>query len=164
MLYLIVISLQVPQTEEDWEIIQKEYYFRWNFPNCCGAMDGKHIVIRNPPHSGSEYFNYKGTYSVILLACVDANYCFRYFNVGTNGRANDAAVFAKSSLNAALEDVENRLHFPKNGVLVADDFPLKNYILKSFGRSNNLSRKQKIFNYRLSRARRVVECIWHFGF
>lgn len=158
MLYPIVILLQVPQTEEDWEIIQKEYYFRWNFPNCCGAMDGKHIVIRNSPHSGSEYFNYKGTYSVILLACVDANYCFRYFNVGTNGRASDAAVFAKSSLNAALEDVENRLHFPKNGVLVADDaFPLKNYILKPFGRSNNLSRKQKIFNYRLSRARRVVE-------
>lgn len=158
MLYLIVISLQVPQTEEDWEIIQKEYYFQWNFLNCCGAMDGKSIVIRNPPHSGSEYFNYKGTYSVILLACVDANYCFRYFNIGINGQANNAAVFAKSSLNAALEYVENRLHFPKNGILVSDDaFPLKNYILKPFGRSNKLSRKQKIFNYRLSRARRVVE-------
>ena len=89
-------------------------------------------------------FNYKGTYSVILLASVDANYCFRYVNVSTNGRANDAAVFAKSSLNAALEDVKNRLNFPKSGVLVADDaFPLRTYILKPFKRSTNLSRKQK---------------------
>lgn len=121
-------------------------------------MDGKHIVIRNAPHSGSEYFNYKGTYSIILLALVDANYCFRYFDVGTNGRANDAAVFAKSSLNAALEDFSNTLNFPKNGVIVADDaFPLRTNILKPYGRSTNLSRKQKILNYRLSRARRVVE-------
>lgn len=153
-----IFLLQVPQTEEEWKTIQREYYFRWNFPNCCGALDGKHIVIRNVPHSGSEYFNYKGTYSLILFACVDANYCFRYFDVGTNGRANDAAVFAKSSLNAALEDVRNKLHFPKDGVFVADDaFPLKPYILKPFGRTNHLSRKQKIFNYRLSRARRIVE-------
>lgn len=150
--------LQVPQTEEEWKTIQREYYYRWNFPNCCGALDGKHIVIRNAPHSGSEYFNYKGTYSLILFACVDANYCFRYFDVGTNGRANDAAVFAKSSLNAALEDIRNKLNFPKDGVFVADDaFPLRTYILKPFGRSTHLSRKQKIFNYRLSRARRIVE-------
>lgn len=115
-------------------------------------------MIRNAPHSGSEYFNYKGTYSLILFACVDANYCFRYFDVGTNGRANDAAVFAKSSLNSALEDVKNKLHFPKDGVFVADDaFPLRNYILKPYGRSTHLCRKQKIFNYRLSRARRIVE-------
>nr|CAI5841117.1 unnamed protein product [Callosobruchus analis] len=125
---------------------------------CCGALDGKHIVIRNAPHSGSEYFNYKGTYSLILFACVDANYCFRYFDIGTNGRANDAAVFAKSSLNAALENVRNTLNFPKDGVFVADDaFPLITYILKPFGRSTHLSRKQKVFNYRLSRARRIVE-------
>lgn len=57
---------------------------------------------------------------------------------------------------AALEDVKNRLNFPKDVVLVADDaFPLRTYILKPFGRSTNLSRKQKFFNYRLSRARRI---------
>lgn len=50
------------------------------------------------------------------------------------------------------------LNIPKNGVFVADDaFSLRTYILKPFGRSTNLFRKQKIFNYRLSRARRIVE-------
>lgn len=93
---------------------------------------------------------------MILLASVDANYCFRYVDVGTNGRANDAAVFAKSSLNDALQ--ENILQFPQNGVFVADDaFPLTTKILKPFSRNAPLTKKQKIFNYRLSRARRIVE-------
>lgn len=91
-----------------------------------------------------------------MFASVDVNYCFRYIDVGTNGRANDASVFAKSSLNATLE--ANMLNFLNNGIFVADDaFPLRTYILKPYGRSINLSRKQKIFNYRLSRARRIVE-------
>ena len=52
-------------------------------------MDGKHIVIRCPSKSGSEFYNYKKDYSVI----VDANYKFIYIHVGTNGRVNDAVVF-----------------------------------------------------------------------
>ncbi|VEN41633.1 unnamed protein product, partial [Callosobruchus maculatus] len=51
----------VPQTEGEWKRIQNEYHLRWNFANCCGALDRKHIVIRNAPHSGSEYFSYKGS-------------------------------------------------------------------------------------------------------
>lgn len=156
MFYTCIFYLQMPQTEAEWKEIQNNFYIRWNFPNCCGALDGKHIVIRNAPHSGSEYFNYKGTFSIILFASVDANYCFRYIDVGTNGRTNDAAVFSNSSLNAALQ--ANMLNFPKNGIFVADDaFPLKTFILKPYGRTMCLSRKQKIFNYRLSRARRIVE-------
>jgi len=56
-------------------------------------MDGKHIVIGCPSESGSEYYNYKTDYSVILLAIVDANFKFIYIDVRTNGRLNDALVF-----------------------------------------------------------------------
>ena len=85
------------------EKIMKVYYATWNFPNCCGSMDGKHVIIRCPPKSGSYYFNYKKDFSIILFAIVDSNYNFLYIGVGTNGRANDALVFSKSALNESLQ-------------------------------------------------------------
>lgn len=121
-----------------------------------GAVDGKHILMRCPKNTGSEYFNYKHSFSVILLAVVDANYCFSYIDIGTNVRVNDARVFSKSSFYEALEN--KTLKIPSNGVFVADDaFPLRKDMLKPYSRIRRLTTTQKIFNYRLSRARRTVE-------
>ena len=139
---------------------------QWNFPNCLGALDGKHIVVRQPRNSGSYFFNYKGTFSLVLLALVDANYQFIYIDVGCNGRISDGGVFRNCSLATSLEN--NILNIPgdrKNVeqmqalpfVIVADDaFPLRNDLMKPYP-LRNLSKEKRAFNYRLSRARRVVE-------
>lgn len=67
--------MPVPDTAE-WRKIAAVFQ-KQAFPNCLGAMDGKHVVIEAPPSSGSVYYNYKGTFSIVLLAVVDARYCFR---------------------------------------------------------------------------------------
>ena len=140
---------------EEWKEIQNSFFSRWNFLNCCGALDGKHVQIVRPPNSTATYYNYKGTYNIILFALVDANCCFRYIDVGKNGRASDSTIFKNSSLNIALD--QKLLNWPGDGVCVGDDaFPRRTNLLKPFSK-RNLSLEEKVFNYRLSRARRVVE-------
>jgi hypothetical protein len=75
--------------------------------------------------------------------------------VGSNGKVNDGAVFRNSTLNSAMEN--NLLNWPDISVIISDDaFPLRNTLLKPYSKVN-LTLKQKIFNYHLSRARRVSE-------
>ena len=69
---------------------------------------------------------------------------------------NDARVFSKSSFGTALQ--RNALNLPSRGVFLGDDaFPLQTNLLKPYSRCGPLSETQRVFNYRLSRARRVVE-------
>ena len=155
----------MPNTKEEWTKIANELADRWNFPNCIGSMDGKHIVIRPPPNSGSYYFNYKHTFSIVLLAIVDADYKFLYVDIGCNGRISDGGVFKNCNIYQMFE--EKKLDVPELTplagtttlspyVLIADDaFPLKTYILKPYSQVG-LTNEKRIFNYRLSRARRVV--------
>lgn len=147
--------IRIADSEEKWTEIAERFHSRWNFPGCCGAIDGKHIRIKCPANSGSDFYNYKGYFSTVLFAMVDSNYEFLYIDVGSNGRMNDSSIFGASRLKTALEN--NTLRFPDWGVIVGDDaFPLKTYLMMPYSR-NGMTQKEKIFNYRLSRARRISE-------
>ena len=96
-----------------------DFDYPLNFPNCCGALDGKRILLQAPVNSGSLYYDYKHNFSLILMALVDAQYRFLYVDVGANGRTSGGCVFGNCRLNAALE--ENTLHIPfDQQVLVCD--------------------------------------------
>ncbi|XP_068235685.1 putative nuclease HARBI1 [Palaemon carinicauda] len=95
-------SQQTPSTPEEWNNVSNDFWRMWNFPNCLGAIDGKHIVIRQPPGSGSYFYNYKGTYSIILMAICDANSNFIYVDFGVNGRVSDGGVWANTSISQRI--------------------------------------------------------------
>ena len=77
-----------PTDIEEWRNIEDRFTNRWNVPHT-----GKHIVFKKPKKSGSEYFNYKGYFSLVLLALIDAEYKFLWVNVGASGSSSDAQIF-----------------------------------------------------------------------
>jgi hypothetical protein len=81
-----------------------------DFPNCLSAVDVKHIRIICPPSSGSQYFNYKKYFSVVLLGVANANYCFTAIDVGAYGREGDWNIFKISTFGRRL--LQQQLDLP----------------------------------------------------
>ena len=138
------------------------------FLSLAGAIDGKHVRIQCPRLSGSAFFNYKSTFSGVLMAVTDADYAFTYVDVGAYGRENDASIFAQSSFGQRLEDGTLQLPLTEPGelpyVFVGDEaFQLRRGVMRPYpgrrlGGLDDLDYYRRvIYNYRLSRARRVVE-------
>ena len=160
--------MKLPDTENEWKAIANGFEIKANFPHCLGAVDGKHIRVVKPDQSGSMYFNYKDYFSFVLLAVVDAEYRFIFVSIGSYGKECDSLIFKETLFWKKMN--EGSLNIPKPKplhetivkdvpyVLVADEaFPLSVNLLRPFG-GTHLDAVKKIFNYRLSRARRYVEC------
>lgn len=84
--------LQFPDSEGEWCKIAADFEEMWQFPNCVGAVDGKHVAIVPPSNSGSFFYNYKGFHSMVLMAVVNARCEFIMCDFGTNGRVSDGGV------------------------------------------------------------------------
>ncbi|KAK3788233.1 hypothetical protein RRG08_029029 [Elysia crispata] len=156
--------LKFPTTEAEWKEIAKNFEERWQFPNCLGAVDGKHVAISPPPNSGSYFYNYKGFHSLVLMAIANANYELIYVHFGTNGRVSDGGVLGCTEFYSKLK--QGTLNLPQisdNGLpyaFISDEaFALREDFLKPFN-VRVLNDHRRIFNYRLSRARRVVENVF----
>ncbi|KAK5649592.1 hypothetical protein RI129_000621 [Pyrocoelia pectoralis] len=148
----------MPEPDEDmWNRIESEFYNKWNFPNLLGAIDGKHAVIQAPPNTGSQFFCYKKTFSIVCSV-----------DVGACGRNSDGSIFKHSNFGKRL--LENKFGFPPSKplpgsnqvlphVIIGDEaFPLCINLMRPYSRdATRGDEKKKVFNYRLSRARDVSE-------
>ena len=152
--------------ENTWNEIAKGFQIHANFPNCLGAVDGKHIRVVKPEQSGSLYMNYKHFFLIALLAIADTNYKFVYVDVGSFGKDSDSTIFRNSSLWKHME--RNTLSIPTPTRLPESDIAIPYAFVgdEAFGLHRNLLRPysgthlpvyKRVFNYRLSRARRYIE-------
>lgn len=161
------VELLPELTTEMWLNIAENFKQRANFPHVIGAIDGKHIRVNKPSHTGSLYFNYKHYFSVLLLGICDANYKFVYIDIGAYGKCSDSSVFKNSIFYKKL--MEHTLNIPKHSKIsgIPNDLPyffigdeafsVSEHILRPYA-GTNLNPAKRIFNYRLSRARRYIEC------
>lgn len=97
------------------------------------------------------------------MAIVNSNYEFIYIDVGKQGRLSDGEVIEATSFFHKLND--GTLNLPENEendgglnfVFVADEaLSLHKNIIKPYSQ-RDLNYERRIYNYRLSRARNVVE-------
>lgn len=161
------IVMPIPDKKK-WIEISKGFEQSAKFPHCIGAIDGKHIRIKKPEHSGSLYFNYKNYSSLVLLALCDSDYRFIWVDIGAYGKDSDSGIFRESVLYKKL--TEKSLDIPKPCPLTENHDTALPYVIvgdEAFGLMENLMRpyggkqltfEKKIFNYRLTLARRYVEC------
>lgn len=101
------------------------------------------------------------------MAISDANYKFIYVNVGAFGSEGDSGVFETTTLGKQI--YKDEMPLPPDTTIggikmpfffISDDaFPLSTRVMKPFKptKTTPLTQEQKVFNYRLSRARRCVE-------
>ena len=136
----------------------------------------KHVGLAHPKDSGSDFFNYKSFFSIVLLALVGYDYKFIYLEVVCQGRISDGGVYRNSSLCTALSTATLTLPKPRpllplhenhlssdsetkktQFVFAPDDaFPLTANFMKPYA-IRNLDDRKRIFNYRSSRIWRVTE-------
>ncbi|XP_065058577.1 uncharacterized protein LOC135686303 [Rhopilema esculentum] len=130
------------------------------------AINGKHVVTQAPPRSGSSFYNYKKTHSIVLLAVCIHKYEFTLVSIGDTGRESDGSVFSASGIGHSLTN--NLLNMPLSRALPSstiellfvifgdEAFPLRVNMIKPYA-CGVLDERKRIFNYRLSRAGRVIE-------
>lgn len=160
----------MPQPNQEQLVkVSEDFEKRWKFPNCIGAIDGKHCQIKCPSGSGSSYFNYLKYFSVVLQGVADADKKFITIEVGGRGKQSDGGTFSSSTLFHLIEN--NRFNIPPEKklpgtnikvphVLIGDEaYPLKPYLMRPFP-DRNLDPIKENFNKRLSSARKCIECVF----
>ena len=60
------------------------------------AITLRHIAMKKPEKTSSDYYNYRGFFFLVPLALVDAEYRFLWIDFGSSGSCSDAQISNRS--------------------------------------------------------------------
>lgn len=156
--------IRIPTGDAASDVV-REFEVKWGFPQCFGAIDGSHIPIQSPKEFRADYYNRKGFYSMVLQGLVDHRYRFMNVNFGYPGSVHDARVLSNSKVfrlgnsGHLCPPIDRELSGVNVQPVILGDsaYPLLPWLMKPFPDNGQLTREQRQYNYRQSRARMVVE-------
>lgn len=155
-------------TTELWQECAKGYKDVFNFPNCIGSIDAKHVRIKCSRGSAS---NLKEQHSIVLIAVFDAYQKFVVADVGSYGGFDDGLVqrssFYKNYLknkNIIADKALPGTNSKAPHVLLGDEgYKLQTYLLRPYPkRSAETNERMAKFNAHLNKARSVIELAFRF--
>ncbi|XP_050517564.1 putative nuclease HARBI1 [Diabrotica virgifera virgifera] len=139
-----------PTNEEKVEI---ERHFRQKeFPGVIGIIDGTHIKINKPQEDPDSYLNRKHFYSIQAQVVCDNKKKIRDIFVGYPGSVHDSRVFRTSTLFDSLEEKCGEYF-----IIGDSGYPCLRHCLTPFQDRGNLTRRQRNYNYLLSKNRYLIE-------
>ena len=85
-----------PTSEDEIRHVMGKIGEEYQFPYAFAAVDGSHLPIKCPnggTQAMKQYFNFKGFYSIVLMALIDAEYRFIWGSVGALGNTHNSTLF-----------------------------------------------------------------------
>ena len=161
------VKKHFPSSHEDFKHSMEKFGEEWQFLYAFSAVDGSHLPVKCPnggAQAMKQYFNFKGFYSIVLMALVDAEYRFIWASVGAPGNPHDSTLLQSTDLwkkivdGKVIPNVPQQVENVEIPPLILGDgaFPLRTWIMKPHGDAI-LPDDKRYFNHRHSRARLVKE-------
>lgn len=136
------------------ELISTTFENRYGFPSVVGCMDGCLIQIIAPRNQPEQYVDWHRNHSINVQAVCDDRLLFRDVYVGQPGSVGDKRTFMRSPLgqNILSPDVLSENHLLADG-----GYTLSSHVIIPYPNNGHLTRRQRTYNYYLSRCRSSIE-------
>ena len=92
-----------PHSPDEWKRFEK-LRTKWNVHHAVGALVRKHVAMKKPKKSGSDYYKHKDFFSLVLLDLVDAEHKFLWSDCESSGSSSSAQIFNRSDLMEKTKD------------------------------------------------------------